>query len=81
MGFRPHGTAVAAASPQTQQPAGGQGQPDARVAAAGHADTLGNSTYNQALSQKRAEAVRDELMKDGLNPASIAVVVGRPVSA
>jgi outer membrane protein OmpA-like peptidoglycan-associated protein len=92
---------VAAASPQTQQPArnfmlffandratlspdsevvvreaaaAAKANPDARVTVAGHADTTGNSAYNQTLSQRRADAVRDELVKDGLNPASIAVV-------
>ena len=92
---------VAAASPQTQQPArnfmlffandravlspdgeavvreaaaAAKANPDAKVTVAGHADTTGNSAYNQALSQKRAEAVRAELLKDGLNQASIAVV-------
>jgi outer membrane protein OmpA-like peptidoglycan-associated protein len=92
---------VAAASPQTQQPArnfmlffandratlspdgqavvreaaaAARANPDARVMVAGHADTTGKSAYNRVLSQKRAEAVRDELLKDGLNQASIAVV-------
>lgn len=92
---------VAAASPQTQQPArnfmlffgndrarltpdgeavvreaaaAAKANPDAKVTVAGHADTIGNGAYNVALSQKRAEAVRDELVKDGLNEASIAVV-------
>ena len=92
---------VAAASPQTQQPArnfmlffandratlspdsetvvreaaaAAKANPDARVTVAGHADTIGNTAYNQALSQRRADAVRDELVKDGLNPASVAVV-------
>ncbi|MBN9088541.1 MAG: OmpA family protein [Reyranella sp.] len=92
---------VAAASPQTQQPArnfmlffandratlspdseaivreaaaAAKANPAARVTVAGHADTTGNSAYNQALSQRRAASVRDELVKNGLNPASIAVV-------
>ncbi len=92
---------VAAASPQTQQPArtfmlffandqatltpagavvvreaaaATKANPDARVTVAGHADTIGNGAYNMALSQRRAEAVRDELVKDGINPASITVV-------
>jgi outer membrane protein OmpA-like peptidoglycan-associated protein len=54
--------------------AAAKANPDAKVTVAGHADATGNRTYNQVLSQKRAEAVRDELMKDGLNQASIAVV-------
>ena len=92
---------VAAASPQTQQPArnfmlffandratlspdseavvgeaaaAAKANPDARVTVAGHADTIGNSAYNRTLSQRRAGAVRDELVKDGLNPASVAIV-------
>src|SRR4051812_46922947 len=92
---------VAAASPQTQQPArnfmlfftndratltpdgeavvreaaaAAKANPDAKVTVAGHADSTGNGAYNRVLSQKRAETVREELVKDGLNPASVAVV-------
>jgi len=92
---------VAAASPQTQQPArnfmlffandraaltpdgeavvheaatAAKANPDARVTVAGHADTSGNAAYNMALSQRRAEAVRAALLKDGVSQASVAVV-------
>lgn len=54
--------------------AAAKANPEAKVTVAGHADTTGNSAYNQTLSQRRADAVRDELVKDGLNPASIAVI-------
>jgi len=91
---------VAAASPQTQQPArnfmlffaqdraaltpdgeavireaavAAKANPNARITVAGHADTSGNSAHNMTLSQRRAETVREGLLKQGLNPASIAV--------
>ena len=35
---------------------------------AGYTDSSGNPAKNVTLSQKRAEAVRDELIKDGVNP-------------
>ncbi len=48
--------------------------PNARVTVAGNADTFGDRTSNMALSQRRAEAVRDALVADGINPATISVV-------
>ena len=38
----------------------------------GYTDTTGNSDYNLKLSQKRAEAVADVLVNDGVNPARIS---------
>lgn len=42
------------------------------VEVVGHTDTLGDQTYNQQLSLKRALAIRDQLAQDGLAPAAIA---------
>ena len=91
---------VAAASPETHQPArnfmlffandratltsdseaviheaavAAKANPNARITVAGHADTSGNSAYNMALSQRRAEAVRQALQREGVNPASMSV--------
>ncbi|HEY4166464.1 MAG TPA: OmpA family protein [Reyranella sp.] len=47
--------------------------PDARITVFGNADTFGDSAYNLGLSQRRAEAVRDALVADGINPATISV--------
>ena len=47
--------------------------PSARITVAGNADTWGDGAYNRALSRRRAEAVRDALIRDGVNQASIAV--------
>lgn len=41
----------------------------ARINANGHADRAGTEVYNQALAQRRAEAVRDALIAEGV-PAS-----------
>jgi outer membrane protein OmpA-like peptidoglycan-associated protein len=92
---------VAAASPQTAQPArnfmlffgndratvtpeseaviheaarAAKASPNGRVTVAGNADTFGAGSYNMTLSQRRAQAVRDELVKQGVNQASISVV-------
>jgi hypothetical protein len=48
----------------------------ARVTATGHTDTSGSEAYNMALSLRRANAVKDALVKVGV-PASAITTVGR----
>lgn len=40
--------------------------PDLRVRIEGHTDSVGSNEYNQGLSQRRAESVRDYLMSQGI---------------
>ena len=40
---------------------------------AGHADRSGDAAYNQRLSQRRAEAVAAELVRDGVARGNISV--------
>ena len=40
--------------------------PDLRIAVAGHTDDRGSDSYNQLLSQRRAEAVRRYLVDKGV---------------
>jgi outer membrane protein OmpA-like peptidoglycan-associated protein len=47
-----------------------------RVTATGHTDTMGTPRYNMALSIRRANAVRDALVREGI-PSSAIVVIGR----
>jgi len=47
-----------------------------RITATGHTDTMGSPRYNMALSIRRANAVRDVLVREGI-PASAIVVIGR----
>lgn len=47
--------------------------PDLQVEIAGYADTMGSERYNMALSERRAEAVREFLEKAGVNPSNLAV--------
>lgn len=43
-----------------------------RITLTGYTDSVGSDTYNQRLSERRADAVRDYLVKDlGLNPDHI----------
>jgi OOP family OmpA-OmpF porin len=46
-------------------------QPDMRLEVAGHTDATGDPSYNQWLSMQRAEAVRDYLVAQGVNPRHI----------
>jgi outer membrane protein OmpA-like peptidoglycan-associated protein len=47
-----------------------------RIMVTGHADTVGSVAYNQRLSERRAQAVRAELIRQGV-PADEIVTVGR----
>ena len=47
-----------------------------RVGVTGHADRAGSDAYNMALSLRRANAVKDELVRNGI-PATAIAVVGR----
>ena len=49
---------------------------NARVTATGHTDTSGSEQYNMALSLRRANAVKDALVREGV-PATAISVVGR----
>ena len=44
----------------------------ARIMVIGHTDTVGSMSYNQALSERRAMAVKTEMMRLGLNGGEIA---------
>lgn len=48
-------------------------RPVYQVEVIGHTDTFASKEYNQQLSLKRADAIKDQLVRDGLNPASISV--------
>jgi OOP family OmpA-OmpF porin len=49
---------------------------NARITATGHTDTSGPESYNMALSLRRANAVKDALVRDGV-PAQAISVVGK----
>lgn len=40
----------------------------------GHTDSIGSDEYNMKLSQKRADAVRDYLVSNGINPSNIQAI-------
>jgi len=49
--------------------------PGSRIEIAGHTDNRGTQKYNQTLSEKRAEAVREYLIKEGgVDPDKITAV-------
>ncbi len=49
---------------------------NARITATGHTDTSDTEAYNMALSLRRANAVKDALVREGV-PATAIAVVGR----
>jgi outer membrane protein OmpA-like peptidoglycan-associated protein len=49
---------------------------NARITATGHTDTTGPEAYNMALSLRRANAVKDALVRDGV-PAQAITVIGK----
>jgi len=48
--------------------------PKTTTVVAGHTDNVGPDAYNQKLSQKRADAVKQVLVKDGVSPARVQSV-------
>ena len=48
----------------------------ARITATGHTDRSGPENYNMALSLRRANAVKDALVRDGV-PATAISVIGK----
>ncbi len=44
-----------------------------RVLVTGHTDTVGSDSYNQGLSVRRAEAVKDEMTREGLDGSAISI--------
>ena len=48
-----------------------QSSVDLHVLVVGHTDSVGQEEYNQQLSLKRAEGIRDRLVEAGIQPARI----------
>lgn len=51
-----------------------QAHPDISVEISGHTDNVGSDASNQKLSERRANAVRDWLIREGINPDRITAV-------
>jgi outer membrane protein OmpA-like peptidoglycan-associated protein/tetratricopeptide (TPR) repeat protein len=47
--------------------------PDAVIAIYGHTDVQGSAEYNLILSRKRAEFVKDYLVRKGINPGALVI--------
>src|SRR5579862_9897388 len=48
--------------------------PDLKLQVEGYTDSIGSDEYNQQLSEKRAEAVRDYLVGSGVSMNNVAAV-------
>ena len=46
--------------------------PTLHVTVEGHTDSVGSDDYNQQLSERRAQAVRDYFVQEGINSAAVA---------
>ena len=44
-----------------------------KVLVTGHTDTVGSDSYNMGLSVRRAEAVKDEMVREGMDGSGIAI--------
>jgi len=49
-------------------------KPDLRVSVEGHTDSVGSDAYNQKLSERRAMAVRDYIVAQGVDAIRITIV-------
>ena len=47
---------------------------NSKLVVTGYTDTEGSVAYNKALSVRRANAVRNALMRNGISPAAVSVV-------
>lgn len=59
-------------------------QPNTNAVIEGHTDSRASESYNQALSQRRAEAVRQALIERGIDPARLTAIgygESRPVAS
>lgn len=74
-GFTPgRATIPASARPAIDQLATTlKNNPGREVVIEGHTDNVGNPRYNQALAMKRAEAVREALIRRGIDSSRIAI--------
>jgi len=45
-----------------------------KVLVTGHTDTVGSDSYNQALSIRRAQSVKDEMVREGMDGGTIDIV-------
>jgi OOP family OmpA-OmpF porin len=50
------------------------GSPGVRVEVAGHSDSVGPEVYNQGLSERRAQGVRNYLVKGGVSASQIDAI-------
>jgi len=48
--------------------------PQTRITISGHTDSTGSEEYNQRLSERRAEAVKNALVGVGINPSRITTI-------
>jgi outer membrane protein OmpA-like peptidoglycan-associated protein len=48
--------------------------PQTTIQVAGHSDSTGSEDYNQKLSERRAQAAKNALVGEGVNPSRVSII-------
>jgi outer membrane protein OmpA-like peptidoglycan-associated protein len=70
-GFNKANLSAEAQAVVAEAAAAAKSQGSARIVIAGHTDTVGSNAYNDQLSLRRANAVKDEFIRLGVSPDAI----------
>jgi outer membrane protein OmpA-like peptidoglycan-associated protein len=73
-GFNKYNLTAEAQAVVAEAASAAKSQGSASILVTGHTDTVGGNAYNQRLSEKRAGAVKDELVRLGIDAGKISAM-------